>query len=291
MPANDTAPSGDNRTFKYHVLRFGDSFYLTTNPTIKHVYCTHAPSLFAHVSGPRLALSAYDSDHTLDPRTLLFVEKDLLSRGGNLIVTIPLPTSHGIERKHCAPMLDCKIHPAYHDISFPNLQYTDQKRRAWNVGAIPQFRDKPSRIRTARNAVRSVQRDTRKLINYKNVYLYPKGAATDCDLESIASNRFPPTVAAMFRPCESTLRNRISHTASKLKRTLKAVDDRLKSDRPQSSDYVADDDQPHREKYGWISIYHHGAKRDHADELCLLVLHAGLVLAASLDFSNKFPTP
>ena len=66
--------------WKYHVLRFGKDLYLTTNPSLKHIYCRNGPGYYVEIISPSKNISLLTKGNQLsfnDGFTMIF--KDIES--------------------------------------------------------------------------------------------------------------------------------------------------------------------------------------------------------------------
>lgn len=296
--------------YKYHILRLGNDYYMTTNPTMKHLQCRHGPGVYVAIDheSSRISVSIYD-DNARCLRLVVTIDKHLGGQGGVFEVThasdeilVDAPLSHGngfdtVVRTSCS---EAALPYSFLPYPFLNFKYADEHNMVWNIGRIPQVKPR-SMVRVKSRILSSSNPPPikTKFCNEGHIYLHSSDVIEPTHEPLMI--RLLPQIGAFFRPCEYSMKSRLSHTASSLKRSLNAIHRSSLYHRSEShtpihslaagsdvrSFYAAEsgflasrtrDDCPNHEKMGWITVFDR-CMRKKADLPVIL----GLVFAVALD--------
>lgn len=156
--------SGDSHLpyWKYHVIRYGNDLYLTTNPDTKHLYCRHGKGYFVEVSytdtlptpnpSNGFNLVFRDSNNTGRRDTpLLVITKKPQSQGGYMTVLVGSGGSFslGLLRNHgpfnglvYPKTIPAQFMPNVDTTGVPvtNFEFKDVNNVRWNVGLVPRVK-------------------------------------------------------------------------------------------------------------------------------------------------------
>lgn len=250
--------------WKFHLLRFANDMYLTTNPSSRHLHCRSSPGYFVTVAqndgGFTMTFEDFESG-----QQILKIRKHSEKEGGFFRFKMKrlrrVENGVLVDQEVTDEMFENFVRPHtippdfYHgmlDACMTNYEVCDFNNQKWDVGSIPWMKHKwPS--------------GDVKYIGKQNVYLHNNftGRKTYTGI---------PLVVSVFRVCESRPKKRmirsinrllkIDVSGEKLKPQLVEIDpyfevksyyiggDGLYFDR------VPKDDEPdHRFKLGWLTVY------------------------------------
>ncbi|CCE89017.1 Piso0_001814 [Millerozyma farinosa CBS 7064] len=320
-----SARQSETPFWKYHVLRFGKDYYLTTNPGLKHVYCRNGPGFYVEVVGDQ------DQPQQLIFRDIkLFEQKNesevmrvsrrpdgafrirLRSAKGDLKQTVfegdaavqPLPSGFIPQVQH---------NPWNH---FRNYSFKDPSYGLWNIGSIPRVR--PSRMSKLKHRLTDDQEEPAfKLMGKRNIYFHRnfldhhyRSHPEKVIFHDPKSPDFPP-VLALFRPNHASAKKKISTSfksmdpfEKKARVQSSAASDKINSnlidnDLAAGADiqnyytggdglyYVENpkDDTPDNNKLGWITLYDDESVFNTKEASPMFNLVLGLSLAVGIDSS------
>ena len=200
----------DSPFWKYHILKFGKDLYLTTNPSLKHVYCRNGPGYFVEI---------LHSEKIPDPRkgfTMLFKDLESIETGGLESIapimtitkkpeaeggyfTIILPRlsilnkgiikylntndsqSRSKNRVFNGLALQKAIMPQFIpdvaeslEFKFNNYEFRDFNNGRWNVGSIPRVRQRTlTKLKEKFSTEEREPEDDRpRVVGKKNIYFH-----------------------------------------------------------------------------------------------------------------------
>lgn len=158
--------------WKYHILRFGKDLYLTTNPSLKHMYCRNGPGYYVEITSGKTADDGFtmvfkdstnQSDKSIPP--IMIIHKKSVKEGGHL--TISLTKQNQLKKniiKNDKKSDKTKIFNGLsipqtipeqfipydkisnnkfferNEINFQNYELRDFNNVKWNIGSIPRVR-------------------------------------------------------------------------------------------------------------------------------------------------------
>lgn len=158
--------------WKYHILRFGKDLYLTTNPSLKHMYCRNGPGYYIEITNGKtiddgftmvFKDAANQSDRSIPP--IMIIHKKGVKEGGHL--TISLTKQNQLKKniiKNDKKSDNTKIFNGLsipqaipeqfipydkisnnkffekNEINFQNYEMRDFNNAKWNIGSIPRVR-------------------------------------------------------------------------------------------------------------------------------------------------------
>lgn len=262
-----SSTSFDQDFWKFHLIKFGNDMYLTTNPTPRHLHCRNFPGYFISIDGNPL-------DYTLSFEgiesgvTYLRIRKRTTKEGEYYRYKIrrarAIESGRVTEKKENVEVYENFLRrELIPDVAFPtppevpmtSYRTEDFSGGSWSVGSIPRARD------SRRNSGDS------KYIGKHNVYFH------DTFAENPTSAIFTiPPVKAVFRPTEAKTIKRVMRSLNRLLR----IDSSLRKHKADGTDSVmfseiksyfragdglygglnpADDDPDKHSKYGWLTVY------------------------------------
>lgn len=266
LDQNVEREEGSQKFWKFHIQCFGDDFYLSTNPTMRHLQCRSFPGYFMKVEkeegGYTLNFEEFESG------ALIMRFKKLENGGFRFKVRRTRRVVNGevAQVENSLPVLDSvitlrRIDPKFYPILPPymmsNYEVKAMDGKLWDVGAIPRVKMKWSLSKGS---------EVLKYVKKQNLYFHRNFKEQNMKMQEEA---FPP-VKAVFRPCESKMRKRAMQSINRL---LKIEDDRESNGRTQMDSFLdqrpflkcgdglhgdpfpKDDDPDHHFKLGWLMIY------------------------------------
>lgn len=255
--------------WKYHVLRFGKDLYVTTNPSLKHMYCRNAPGYYIEVienGSDSYTLMFRDAENQQDkskPPIMTITKKPqreggyfttLLTRSStmkkDLIKQMPKANGDKFNGLSLPQTIPEKYIPYDKisntrflencEINFRNFEFRDFGNRRWNVGSIPRVRS--SRINKLKTKINDLEAEKWKFIGKKNVYFHQNYIESenplpfklenpqDIYLQNPDNNNFPP-VLAMFRPYKKKFSTTMKNFNKRLSRKIDHDSSQLKSEK------------------------------------------------------------
>lgn len=177
--------------WKYHVLKFGNNLYLTTNPSLKHVYCRNGPGYYVEViyNNPSSNYTKFKDGYKLifedietiksikrdNRQPIMVIEKRAEELGGHITVSllreselidgnigysrIKPPT---FDRVLLPGIIDDAFTPFIKDMDvdfseFKNYDFKDMNNIKWNVGPI--LRVRKSKMKRMKSRILSGMKD------------------------------------------------------------------------------------------------------------------------------------
>lgn len=267
---SDTGPSCNQLYWKFHLLRFGSTMYLTTNPTLKHLNCKSFPGYHithtCSTDGTTMTFSDLHSGEEIitlkrEPRKSKNVVSYEVNRMRNLdgnLVKIPDP-EQTFKNEASKKRLSKSMSVEHMGASPVNYETLCGEWGTWKIGSVPIYTS--SRL----------SRKGPNMIGKQNVYFHNLSV----DRISWGVGDIPPVVA-MYRNCESSTRKRMVQTIHRLRPSESKQHYKMSTlvETPLTMDPVTDaksysragdglywnrhpkDDEPdHRYKLGWLTIY------------------------------------
>lgn len=272
--------------WKFHLVKFANDMYLTTNPTPRHLHCRSFPGYYIAVEGDlqdyTLSFEGIESGITYvrirkqtKPDGEFFrykLRRVRLLQHGKVMENAEGSVYEGFLRREAIPSVFLPISP-----EFPLISYRtdDFDACGWSVGAMPRVR--ASRVNSAEL----------KYWGKHNVYFHDNFGGSGPITEI-------PPVKAVFRPSEASTKKRVIRS---LKRLLKVDDSTKNKEADVDSVYLetktfysagdglydvhpTDDDPDRNTKWGWLTIYEDDAFYAQAGMLDLVV---GVTTAVSYE--------
>lgn len=165
--------------WKYHILKFGKDLYLTTNPTLKHVYCRNGPGYYVEIqyfgdprnpsskNGYSLTFRDVESmEMSKKKEPIMKVTKKPETEGGYFTIAvhclkvlkkgeIEASEDQTFKGLSLPVVIDPKFIPdeiiddANHSYLFKNYEFKDFHDVKWDIGSIPRVRSsKMKKLRT-----------------------------------------------------------------------------------------------------------------------------------------------
>ena len=281
---SDTVHGPSALFWKYHVLKFGQNLYLTTNPDLQHLWCLNGPGYFVEIKRQEgnCKYSFYSLESIESPAGIILEKagSDWCINGQLLLrKTFDLDESAGIKSANYA-------------LSYEGVN--------WTIGFMPQPKQRKfSRLRKL--GASSGQEPVKKYVGKQNVYFYNKEDISE-DMETSPLR----SICGAFRPQEVKLRKKIIRevkhfyqndpSSSSFEAPAKEISDLragtsvkkflAASDGLQAG--VPKDDKPNEDKLGWLTIYQNAYIRDNDtdSELFLVLLASTLVIGLEENYSK-----
>lgn len=191
--------------WKYHVLKFGKDLYLSTNPSLKHMYCRNGPGFYVEITrdtggrndGFTMIFKDAETQSNKSKPPIMIIHKKPQSEGGYYTATL---TKSSVLKKNTIKYLNNinesnkkvfnglsipqtipeKFIP-YEKISnlkrleaneadFKNYEFRDFNNWKWNIGSIPRVR--PSRINKLKTKINDQDVEQWKFIGKNNTYFH-----------------------------------------------------------------------------------------------------------------------
>lgn len=258
--------SSDQKFWKFHLIKFGNDMYLTTNPTPRHLHCRSFPGYYIAVSGTFLDYTM-TFEHIETGTTYFKIRKHSTHEGeffrykmrrirrlekGRIVESEDGDVYENFIRREAIPE---KLLPSPPDFPITSYLTQDFQGKPWSVGSVPRVRE--SRIS---------HRDLR-YIGKHSIYLH------DNFRDTIHGPIIgAPPVRCMFRPSDASVTKRAMRSINKLLKRDKTATKIKSADLdasmfPEISYYYKagdglygdphplDDDPDKHLKYGWLSIY------------------------------------
>lgn len=279
--------------WKFHLIRFGPSMYLTTNPSPRHLHCRTLPGYFIRMEGS-------NSDYTMmfeDIETgelLVTVQKCLVGKRSEFLYTL-----HKLRLLHDGAVVNVERsnHKDSLSMSSQNSEYEGNSNLSENdnlasiapnfqgvfirkpitgemipaAAVAPQINLQGQMMDGTRWSVGSIPRvrDSRlrpnevRYINKLNVYFH-------CKAESLQvwKGEHLSQVKAVFRECATKTTKRLLRQINRLLRVPSAAESREPYRPFEDINYYltcgdglyydedpADDEPDHRHKFGWLTVY------------------------------------
>ncbi|SGZ50781.1 CIC11C00000000449 [Sungouiella intermedia] len=250
--------------WKFHLIKFGNHMYLTTNPTPRHLHCRSFPGYFILIDGNALDYTMSFEDIETGASYLRIRKRT--SREGEFF-RYKVRRARGIQNGRISEIDNPEVHenflrrelipeslfPSPPDVPMVSYHTEDFNGTSWSVGAIPRARE--SRVSAGES----------KYIHKHNVYFHNTFELT------YPINSIPP-VRAVFRPSEASARKRMMRSLNRLlkfdsgKRKFKPDDmdssmfsevkSYYKAGDGLYGDHTPADDEPDKHsKCGWLTVY------------------------------------
>lgn len=233
--------------WKYHVLKFSKDLYVTTNPSLKHMYCRNGPGYYIEIThdnndGFTMTFKHVINQSDKSDSPVMIINKKSVRDGGHLTITLYRSSQmkNGIIRHESEPKvfnalgIPRQIPEEFipydrisntrtlnkSEMKWQNYELRDFNNMKWNVGSIPRVRR--SKVNQVRQSIENRQ-EAFKFIDQNNIYIHQNYIESSIKLPyKLASNDprdmylelFPP-VLGMFRPCEKKITTKIKTSINK----------------------------------------------------------------------------